>query len=1164
MELCARCVWQWLVRMGLGLGLVILPILLLGQEQLNFSEKEIEESILYVLRSGQNEVVLPLPDGSRTSFKLRPQAIMADGLAQKFPKIKAWYGVSTNGWETYLDHDANRLHALLRKDGQNWFLDPEEGEYVMSRNNRKTPEEEALCLADEKKMGLPAFPATPTTTAAKTGLARHHVFRCAIAATGEYTAYHGGTTALAMAEIVSVLNRVNAVFSRDLAVSFQLVAANDQLIFTQPNTDPFTNGDLNTIIQENQNLIDAVIGDANYDVGIVFGRSGLGGGAIAYYNSICQSSYKAQAAIVINNPIGDGFAIDFVAHEFGHFFGAHHTHNNPCYRFAPTAYEPSSGSTIMAYAGVCSPSYQQNSDAYFHASNIDEIRQSLNSGLLCGQTISVSNQPPIVIVNQPADFLPVGTPFSLDGFAIDAEADSLSYCWEQWDLGSPGATHANTVFGPIIRSREPVADPERIVPQLSDILSGQSSGEEILPMVSRNLRFRLTVRDHHPQVTQVGQGYLNLKLTQQAGPFVVNEPMAYQNWAVGSMQWIKWAVANTDQAPVNCDKVDIWLSTDGGNNFNTLLASNIPNDGAAAIMVPDLPTQSARIRINAANNIFFAICEGDFSISNASQAAYYLFDTGNVAEVCQGDLVNFHLWLGSLGGYQGQISFSLFEETIQTQWHSNNPLAVGNFLDFSIIPSANLSGWQNITLLGVEASGDSSLFNYAYYVVPEAPIEVSTLYPADGVIHSNALSRLKWECQAGVETYYWELASHPSFGSSLIANGWSKDSLSANVPSLEAGTVYYWRVKGTNSCGEGPFSRVTSFMIPGQACQTFWSTDVPKTIPINTVPAIVISDLQIDDDYTILDINVLGLTGTHSWINDLKVKLKKQAVEARLFDQICGPNVADFDLAFDDEASLGSIPCPPTSGKRYQALDSLSRFRGLNSQGLWQLEITDVVDLDGGTLTAWGLEICFQTDESLPPNLLANEGLSLNQWQSESIGPNLLNSKANCGPDDIIYTLIEKPQYGKLQLAGNTLALGDTFLQSAIDSMRLSYQHQGQSISSDGFSFTVRSHDGGWLATPYFPIAINLTTPLEDASGQPQIKLYPNPAQEVAYIEFSTPTQESGQLELIDLQGRSLRKESFPAGAQKIKLAKQGLSTGLYFVKVSYAGQTQVLRCLFE
>ncbi|MFK7922933.1 MAG: reprolysin-like metallopeptidase [Bacteroidia bacterium] len=1163
MELCARCVWQWLLRIALGLGLSILPILLLAQGQINFSEKEIAESVLSVLRSGQDEVILPLPDGSHAAFKLRPQAILADELAQKFPEIKAWYGVAPNGWEVYLDHDANRLHALLRKDGKNWFLDPEEGQYILSRNNRKTPEE-ALCLSDEKNMALPAFPTAAAGTADKTGLARHHVFRCAIAATGEYTAYHGGTTALAMAEIVSVLNRVNAVFSRDVAISFQLVAGNDQLIFSQPNTDPFTNGDLNTIIQENQNLIDAVIGDANYDVGIVFGRSGLGGGAIAYYNSVCQSGYKAQAAIVLNNPIGDGFAIDFVAHEFGHFFGAHHTHNNPCYRFAPTAYEPRSGSTIMAYAGVCSPSFQQNSDAYFHASSIDEIRQSLSSGYVCGQVNSVSNQAPIVIVNQPTDFLPVGTPFSLDGFAIDAEGDSLSYCWEQWDLGSPGSTHANTVFGPIIRSREPVAYPHRLIPQLSDILSGQSSGEEILPMVSRNLRFRLTVRDHHPQVTQVGQGYLNLKLTQQAGPFVVNEPIAYQDWTVGSMQWIKWEVANTDKAPVNCDKVDIWLSADGGHTFNTLLASNISNNGAAAIMVPDLPTQSARIRISATNNIFFAISEGDFTISNAAQADYYLFNANSIPEACQGDLINFRLWLGSLGGYQGLVNFSLLEETIQAQWQSNNPLAVENFLDFSITPSANLSGWQNITLLGVEQNGDSSLFNYSYYIIPEAPAAISTLYPADGVIQSNALSRLKWECQAGVEAYYWELASHPSFGSSLIANGWSEDSLSANMPPLDGGTVYYWRVKGGNACGEGAFSRVTSFMIPGQACQTFWSTDVPKTIPINSVPAIVISDLQIDDDYTITDINVLGLTGTHSWINDLKIKLKKQGVSARLFEQICGPNVADFDLAFDDEAPRGLIPCPPTSGLRYQALDSLGRFRGLSSQGLWRLEIKDVVDLDGGELTNWGLEICFQTDESLPPNLLANEGLSLNQWQNESIGPDLLDSEANCGPDDIVYTLIEKPQYGELQLAGNTLTIGDTFLQSAIDSMNLSYQHQGQAINSDGFSFTVRSHDGGWLATPYFPITINFTTPLEEDLALAQIKLYPNPAQDFAYIEFSAPTKEHGQLELIDLQGRSLRKEAFPAGAQKIKLSRQGLSSGLYFVRVSHGGQTQVLRCLFE
>lgn len=1137
----------------------MLPSAAMAQGELRFAKREIQNKVISVLRSGKQSVLLPLPNGSEARFELRPEAIMEEALASAYPEIKVWYGKSKNGWEVFLDHNEDRLHALLRKNGESWYLDPDHEHYRLTQQS--SPQSAgATCLADDKNLALPPFP--PAPVAEKNGLARHYVFRCAIGATAEYTAFHGGTKALAMAEIVSVLNRVNAVFRRDVAISFQLVANNDQIVFTDPYNDPFSSGDLNSLIQENQNLLDAVIGDANYDVGIVFDRVLTPGGAIAFYNSVCQSGFKGQAAIAVTNPIGNGFAIDYVAHEFGHFFGAHHTHNNSCYRHAPTAYEPRSGSTIMAYAGVCSPSLQPNSDAYFHAASIDEIRQAVSSGLLCGQLTTVNNQAPIVIVDQPVDYLPMGTPFALEGYAIDAEGDSLSYNWEQWDLGNPGQTNAQSAYGPIVRSRPAQAQGKRIIPQLSDLLAGNQTPQEILPMTSRNLRFRFTALDHHATATQMGRTYVNLKVTSQAGPFAVYGPTQNVNWPIGSMQWIKWDVAKTDLAPVNCDRVDIWLSDDGGYNFNTLLAANVPNNGAYPVMVPDLPTQSARIKVSAANNIFFAISESDFSISSVSQPDYYLFNIASMPEVCQGDSIAFRLWLGSLGGYQGGVDFSLLEESIPVQWHSSNPLPVGNFLEFSIKPEAPLSGWQTITLIGLEQNGDSTMFTYSYYVVPEEPSAVTLLYPQDGQLQSDPLANLKWLCQDAAMAYYWELALHPAFGASRVASGWSEDSLSANLPPLAEGTVYYWRVKAQNACGEGAFSRVASFATPGLNCQSYWSQDVPKTIPINGTPAIVNSDLQIEDDFTIKDVNLLGLRGTHSWISDLKVKVQKDSVSVRLFEQICGPNVSDFDLNFDDDVPYASIPCPPTTALTYQALDSLSRFDGMSSKGLWRLNIKDVVDLDGGELEAWGLEICYQTDESLPPTILANEGLRLNQWQAAMIDSSLLQSAANCGPDEIVYTLVEQPQYGLLILNGTILAPGDTFLQSAIDDQLLQYQHQGQAVDQDGFSFTVRAHDGGWIGTPHFPIDINLTTSIGNDRALLPPKLYPNPAQDHFFVEFAAPVREAGRLKIFDLQGRVLSEQAFSAGVTKLKVSSQNLASGLYLLRISYEAQAFTQRFL--
>lgn len=590
-----------------------------------------KESMVSVNES-QFIIDLPLPNGEFTSFKMAESPVMTDELAAKFPFIKTYLGQGIDDRTATVRFDVTQhgFHAMILSVNGTVFIDPYsngDAEYYISyyKKDFGLTEDElnftCTVLGEDSPSALEieelidAEIDTPSGDELRT-------YRLAVAATGEYTIFHGGTVADGMAAIVTAINRVDGVYETEVAVRFELVPNNDLIVYTDPGTDPYSNYNGVTMLGQNQANLDAVIGSANYDIGHVFST---GGGGVAYVAVICNNSFKAQGVTGLPNPIGDPFYIDYVAHEMGHQHGGNHPFNGnagSCQggnRNASTAYEPGSGSTIMAYAGICgSQNLQNHSDAYFHNISFVEIvnHTRLGSGNNCAVVTATGNTPPVVDAGTGGYTLPVGTPFMLTGSATDADGDELTYNWEEFDLGPAGHPDNPSGNAPIFRSFYATLEPNRIYPKLSDLLNNTHTIGELLPTYSRTLKFRLTVRDNRAAGGGVDYDEMTMTVTDAAGPFLVTAPNTNVTWQGNSVQTVNWDVANTSVSPVNTTEVNILLSTDGGYTWPITLASNTANDGAEQVSIPNEPTTQARIKVEAVGNVFFDLSNVNFTIED--------------------------------------------------------------------------------------------------------------------------------------------------------------------------------------------------------------------------------------------------------------------------------------------------------------------------------------------------------------------------------------------------------------------------------------------------------------------------------------------------------------------------------------------------------------------
>ena len=1114
-------------------------------------------------------VALPMPDGTMQNFEVAKSPMMEQGLADKFPEIRTFtlQGVDDPTAVGRMDFNSTNFHAFLRSANDAFLIDPA-GDHYLSfyKKNKYAPKnarpECGFEHADDDHI-LQA--ATRTTFSVGEEL---RIYRIAVSTTGEYAAYHGGTVASVIDAIVTTINRINTVYEIDIAARLVLIANNDQLVFLDADDDPFDNNSSGGMLNQNPTTINTIIGAENYDIGHVFATGGAG---LAGLGVVCSNG-KARGTTGVFPPIGDFFDIDYVSHEIGHQFGASHTFNN-CggNESSGTAFEPGSGSTIMAYASLCGVNNVQfSSDPYFHGISLQNIFNFMDAGGVdCAEMMPTNNTPPTVEIIDGGFNIPISTPFELTANGNDADGDVLTYCWEQFDTGTTSTLGMPMGNAPLFRTYLPTTSPTRVFPKIENVINNNLfTGVEYTPDYERGLTFNVAVRDNNAGAGGITWDELHFDVTETAGPFEVLNPNTATTWEVGKWLEVNWDVANTDNIVVDCQRVNIKLSVDGGYTYPYLLTDNVPNNGSAFISVPNFLTNQARVRVEAADNIFFDISNTNFTIAPASQPGFSYFITPNFQEICLPANATIDIVTDSLLGYNDAITYnitSVIPAGIISNFSANPALPSEGSSLILDMSTYGFTDTFDVTIQTIATGLDTSYRTVTIRTIGNDFSGLAMETPADGATGISELQQFNWHSAQAADQYFVQIARSPTFDPSTIHEQLiTTDTFFSSSTQLAISTPYYWRVRGSNECGDQDFLATKSFHTQVFACENY-ENNTSETIP-STGQATIENKITVPTGGSISDLNISKIKGNHSNMNHLDVSLiSPTGIEVVLFSNIC-LTTTSFDFGLNDEAAQ-SINCPPNNGSQFTPQNPLSAFDNETAEGEWTLKtFVNSTAGNGGKISEFHLELC--ADVTLnAPYLVTNELLPVPPSQGRQItGEFLLVQDDNNVPMELEYILVTAPEHGQIFFLGNPVNVGNIFRQSSLDAGNVIYVHNGDANQFDSFTFTVTDGEGGFLGTPQFNIEIdpNAIVNINEVLQDDEIRIFPNPNDGNFNLLFEKPVWGNLDLKMYNVHGLLILEKNLERGSFNFKIQTPSIAAGIYFIKIETANEFLVKRIIVK
>ena len=1137
-------------------------------------------------RNSYMQFSFPMPDGSFRTFNLVEYRMMEEGLARNYPHLKSYTGIDVKmGTKIHLNLTQNQLFAAVREKGVTYYIDPyfkEGNTYFVSYDIRNDLDDEMGFSCDQHKIkdgevvevdgpGSHHHSNQPTIERGEAFSLR--TYRLAVSATAGFTAFYGGTVTGALDGITTIVNRINSVYEREVAIRMILIANNDQIIFTTPQDDPFDAiavGDQAAFLGQNQSTLTTVIGNANYDIGHVFNvkASSPFGQGIAQRSSVCRSNSKGRGSSARMNPVGDAFTVSIICHEMGHQFSANHIMYH-CHNVnLATSVEPGSGTTIMSYAGICSSTtdIQNFSDDYFNSNSIAVIQSYSRNGEgnSCGENIDLGNSYPDPILDYPpVTYIPVNTPFKLAGSAADSESsDGITYCWEQYDNGNrnyennPWDVSRPMGNEPLFRSRPPVADSFRYFPALPIVVNSSNYLWEQLPDYARNMKFRMTVRDNASENGGAKWDEMDIQVidNSNAGQFEITNYNVKDTLNSGDYVELTWNVAETDLSPIGATFVDIYMSTDGGSSFPHLVKEHTLNDGSAFVNIPNLTADRFRFMLAASENIFYDVTNrSGLLVQDTATEAIGLEYNDQYWQVCAPEVIEIEINSFGMGNYDGVVNYSF-----------NGILPIGATASFA--PEQTMVGEPTLLTVNLENAIEGGVFDMSFEASGDGvetrqrtiELDVTTNnfenltlnLPSDGATAVEFFPMLAWNDVQDAIDYTVELSDQPDFSNIVFTRENLTTTQIAVDVQLASGTVYFWRILPRNNCALHNINNVAAFQVKALSCEEYCSTESSITLSASGTPT---AEMVINTgaSTTVNDLNITEIKGRHSDFGHLKFTL--EGPDGTQVD-LMGPNVCGYvntniDMGFDDDA-VGVIPnCINfNDGLRFEPANPLSALNGQTGTE-YKLILADVQSGSGGRLDGWCFEICGDADPE-KPLLVRADSIEMQILDTRVIDESKLEvTHSQYAANELTITLIETPQAGTMLINGAPANAGSQLTMQDVQNGNLSYQHEENNAGLDHFSFIVTDPGGGFLGTPTILFYVGISSTREELPVGSELSIYPNPASNYLHLNLKSDHLKLEKATFFQLDGKLIRDIN-SGGSNSMSIDISTYPPGLYLIRI--------------